>query len=531
MLYKRRVDCLLFDGSCDRYHILFTQKIHMHVLDCPIHRGENMKIWKSKKNLLLCGMAFVMCCLLTIKIYERYQLLHAKVDINAPTDVISLYTGETYHIEAHVKNDIFSHKIVFKSDQPSIGEVNDQGELTGLNSGQGTIHIGVAGSKYQKSLAFIVKEHVYKIKVPDQARFEVGQVTQLSAYDETMQKEVLDNMKWSTSDESIAKIDDTGKLEGLKAGKVDVYLSKDGNVVDKITVEVKKANVVVSDILIKNGQKITMKVGEQLQLNTQVTPKDATNAKLNYVSSNKDIVDIDQKGMMSAKKSGKVTITVSSQDQNVSKKIQVIVKGQSPYIDQSLLQQAGIDQTSQLMIVAHPDDETLWGGGHLSQGHWFVVCLTNGDNSTRAREYRKVLNHLGVKGIILSYPDLTNGQRDDWTSVKSDMLKDLQTVIQYKKWEMIVTHNPEGEYGHIHHQMTSARVTSVTQQLNQFSQLYYFGTFYKPDAIPGDLLVNLSQNEIDKKRSALNLYTSQISAIDKKWAQMIPYEHWRKASE
>ena len=111
------------------------------------------------------------------------------------------------------------------------------------------------------------------------------------------------------------------------------------------------------------------------------------------------------------------------------------------------------------------------------------------------------------------------------------MMQDLQTVIQYKHWDMIATHNPEGEYGHIHHKMTSANVTQITQQLNQFSQLYYFGTFYKPDAIPSEVQVNLSQAQIDRKRSALNLYTSQLTAINKKWAQMIPYEYWRKASE
>ena len=36
-----------------------------------------------------------------------------------------------------------------------------------------------------------------------------------------------------------------------------------------------------------------------------------------------------------------------------------------------------------LMIVAHPDDETIWGGSHLLKGHYLVVCLTNGNNEKR----------------------------------------------------------------------------------------------------------------------------------------------------
>ena len=33
----------------------------------------------------------------------------------------------------------------------------------------------------------------------------------------------------------------------------------------------------------------------------------------------------------------------------------------------------GIDR---LMIVAHPDDESLWGGAHLAKDRYLVVCLT-----------------------------------------------------------------------------------------------------------------------------------------------------------
>lgn len=30
------------------------------------------------------------------------------------------------------------------------------------------------------------------------------------------------------------------------------------------------------------------------------------------------------------------------------------------------------------MIVAHPDDETLWGGSHLIDDNYLVVCMSNG---------------------------------------------------------------------------------------------------------------------------------------------------------
>lgn len=39
-----------------------------------------------------------------------------------------------------------------------------------------------------------------------------------------------------------------------------------------------------------------------------------------------------------------------------------------------------------LMIVAHPDDETIWGGSHLINGNYTVLCITNGNNKKRIYE-------------------------------------------------------------------------------------------------------------------------------------------------
>lgn len=38
------------------------------------------------------------------------------------------------------------------------------------------------------------------------------------------------------------------------------------------------------------------------------------------------------------------------------------------------LQLASSSKADKLMIVAHPDDEVLWGGGHLYDKGYLVVC-------------------------------------------------------------------------------------------------------------------------------------------------------------
>lgn len=73
-----------------------------------------------------------------------------------------------------------------------------------------------------------------------------------------------------------------------------------------------------------------------------------------------------------------------------------------------------------VMFVAHPDDETIWGGSHLLKKHYLVVCLTNGNNKVRRKEFMNVMKATGSTGVMFNYPDKTNGQRDNWN--KSRMM-------------------------------------------------------------------------------------------------------------
>ena len=45
-----------------------------------------------------------------------------------------------------------------------------------------------------------------------------------------------------------------------------------------------------------------------------------------------------------------------------------------------------------LIIVAHPDDETIWAGEHLIRGSYTVLCITNGNNKTRKAEFERFSN-------------------------------------------------------------------------------------------------------------------------------------------
>ena len=187
-----------------------------------------------------------------------------------------------------------------------------------------------------------------------------------------------------------------------------------------------------------------------------------------------------------------------------------------------------LDGNEKLMIVAHPDDEILWGGSRLIEDDYVVVCITCGKVPKRVKEFQSVMEKTGDKYIMLDYPDKVAGKRSDWKEYYDDITKDIENIYKLKDWDEIVTHNPDGEYGHIHHVMTNKIVTDVVDKEN----LIYFGKYYsknkmeelatKPPRIDEDIL--------EKKIEILKMYESQDFIFDM-FPQMFPHEDYKTYDE
>lgn len=189
-------------------------------------------------------------------------------------------------------------------------------------------------------------------------------------------------------------------------------------------------------------------------------------------------------------------------------------------------------EAKKLMIVAHPDDEMIWGGAHLLEDKYFVVCITNGNNGVRASEFKKVLKATDDDGIILRYPDKTNGERDNWEKVYEKISEDLSKVIKAKEWELVVTHNPNGEYGHKHHIMTNSMVSDICMENEKTDILHYFGIYYKKVTLESNniKMEDIGEELLKKKEEVLKIYDSQGDTVEK-LGHMNKYENWLSFDE
>ncbi len=110
------------------------------------------------------------------------------------------------------------------------------------------------------------------------------------------------------------------------------------------------------------------------------------------------------------------------------------------------------------IIVAHPDDETLWSGGViLKHSDWesFVVCLSRKSDPDRAPKFFKALQMLKADGQIGDLDDAPEQNRLDEELLDKTILE----LMPSRQFDLIITHNPKGEYTrHIRHEETGEAV-------------------------------------------------------------------------
>ncbi len=116
------------------------------------------------------------------------------------------------------------------------------------------------------------------------------------------------------------------------------------------------------------------------------------------------------------------------------------------------------------VIVAHPDDETLWGGG-LILAHpgweWTIVTLCRAGDPDRAPRFFRVLQHLGASGRM---GDLDDGPEQ--APLDQALIQDtLLSLLPRPRFDLIVTHGPRGEYTrHRRHEETCRAVVGLWQE-------------------------------------------------------------------
>ena len=327
----------------------------------------------------------------------------------------------------------------------------------------------------------------------------------------------------STSNNKVAIIK-KGKIKVKSSGKVNIIAkNKSGKKLDSFWITTYNSpNIEFTDtkpVIIENGNSKKLKIKRF----------DYPFENIKFSSNHSSVIKAKPSGEVVALRPGNAVITAKTLDKKVAK-IKVISKSDSGLVSNRILKKYKAYKYDNVMIVAHPDDETLWGGAHIYNESYFIVCLTNGYRLDRANDYRKILKFTKSGGIILNYPDIQDGIKNDWTYVRSGMRKDINKILKYKNWKKIVTYNPEGVTGHMHHIMNYEDVYDIAVSNNQLDKLYYFERFFKKGEIPSTAK-RISDRDLNIKHEEIKLYPSVEKYIYRSWYHMLPYENFILSSD
>lgn len=113
------------------------------------------------------------------------------------------------------------------------------------------------------------------------------------------------------------------------------------------------------------------------------------------------------------------------------------------------------------VIVAHPDDETLWAGGIMllhPDADWTVITMCRKNDSDRAPKFFRALEEYNAKGAMGDIEDDPSQTPMDLNLIQKTIIELLPT----ERFDLIITHSKWGEYtSHIRHEQTADAVLDL----------------------------------------------------------------------
>jgi hypothetical protein len=131
------------------------------------------------------------------------------------------------------------------------------------------------------------------------------------------------------------------------------------------------------------------------------------------------------------------------------------------FLEENTIYFENINNPENLMIVAHPDDEIIFGGNELFNGEKYLVIYCTNDFK-RINIIKKISHDKKFNAIIYCHVDSVN--KNMLFSIK--LYEDIKFIIKENNFKKIITHNSDGEYGHIQHILVHKMISNILCDIN-----------------------------------------------------------------
>lgn len=222
--------------------------------------------------------------------------------LNINTSYYACYAGQKSGFAAELNGvTIENSDVYWSSSNPKVAAIQQDGSIEGISQGKAIISIR---HKKNNLTSQCVVEILPKRQVTintNEYTCNVGMKSGFAAYIDGV---LVDNskVKWSSSNEQVARIDEYGVVYGLKGGQATIYCTANYGTVSTCVVTVRSAlKINTNSYACYPSQKSTFAV--------MLDGKELANSEVIWTSSNNSIATIDANGNITGVNPGKALIT------------------------------------------------------------------------------------------------------------------------------------------------------------------------------------------------------------------------------
>ena len=240
---------------------------------------------------------------------------------------VAIIAGESVTLVVTVSPSNATNKNVsWHSSDESVATVSN-GRVTALKAGSAVITVTAEDGGKTAICQVSVKPKIVNVQSVSLNKSSItlteGESTTLTAV-VSPSNATNKNVRWSSSDASVASVVN-GKVTALKAGSSTIKVTtEDGGLTASCQVVVKSKEIRVKSVSL-NRETLALEPWERATLTATVSPSNATNKNVWWSSSDATIVSVDN-GRLYARKLGRTTITVTTEDGRHKASCQVVVE-------------------------------------------------------------------------------------------------------------------------------------------------------------------------------------------------------------
>ena len=310
-----------FDVNDDRKGTLFTHQYMTNVL-APYSEGKSTYNGYKNGNILNSNLSFL------IPVYENMPELPTETPNINPND----YTSDNTKVYAEVSTVLnirsgpsTSYDIVATVSKDEVMTRIAKGKQTGELWDRVKLSNEILGYAFQSYLKEVPEEPEIPIQEIQLSlsKKPINKSEKVSLEVKILPENATDKtIKYSSSDTSIAMVDESGTILGLRSGNAIITAySEKYNIKKEIKIQVYSE---VTDLILDVTDIVLIK-GQNTKINANVMPEDANNPKVIFSSNNNAIATVDSEGNISGKEEGETQIIATTEENQIQKEVNVKV--------------------------------------------------------------------------------------------------------------------------------------------------------------------------------------------------------------